>query len=71
MTAQLSSASGRDDSGFSLPRTGSYGTVISDVAPGLGVRPGESNPARMLAVVLVFVVVVAVFLGLTLVWWLA
>lgn len=70
MTAQLSPASGRDGSGFPRPRTGSYGTVTSDVAPGAGVRPGESDPSRMLAAVLVLVVV-TIFMVLPLAWWLA
>ncbi|MGH3693732.1 MAG: hypothetical protein ACRDRX_07030 [Pseudonocardiaceae bacterium] len=69
MTTQLNPASDRDSSGFPRPRTGSYGTVTSDIAPGLGVRPGESDPTRMLAAVLV-IVVVAIFMGLTLAWWL-
>lgn len=69
MTAHLNPAFGHDDGGSPRPRIGGYGTVTSDVAPGLGVRPGESDPARMLAAVLVLVVV-TIFMGLSLMWWL-
>lgn len=37
---------------------------------GLGVRAGESNPARMLAVVLVLVAIM-IIMAVALVWWLA
>jgi hypothetical protein len=38
--------------------------------PGLGVRPGESDPAAMLARVLLLLAVFAVLTGLGLAWWL-
>jgi hypothetical protein len=38
--------------------------------PGLGVRPGESDPARMLCRVLVLLTVTALMAVLALAWWL-
>lgn len=38
--------------------------------PGLGVRPGESDPAAMLCRVLLLLVIVVVMAGLGLAWWL-
>jgi hypothetical protein len=37
----------------------------------LGVRPGESDPARMLSHVLVLLVVIVPMAALALAWWLA
>ncbi len=75
MEPQLASPSSHEDK--NLPRlcTGGTGTLVdcidsrSYVHSGLGVRPGESNPGRMLGAVLLLVVAIAV-LGLGLVWWL-
>ena len=67
MTAQASPASGRD--GIPRPRTSSYNMATSDVISGVGLRPGESDPARMLSGVLILVIAV-VIMTLTLVWWL-
>lgn len=39
--------------------------------PGLGVRPGESNPAGMLCHVLLLLVALTVMAALGLAWWLA
>jgi hypothetical protein len=74
MTAQLTPASGRDDSSFPRPRPGSYGTRsygtgASDVIGGVRTRPGESDPARMLSGVLVLVISI-IIMALALVWWL-
>jgi hypothetical protein len=43
--------------------------MTADPVGDLGVRPGESNPARMLAAVLLLTVTMMV-LALTLAWWL-
>ncbi|MGH3549407.1 MAG: hypothetical protein ACRDQU_15140 [Pseudonocardiaceae bacterium] len=69
MTQQLTPAAGHSDSGredngfedagFPRPRTGGD----------LGVRPGESNPARMLSGVLLLTVAM-MLIALTLAWWL-
>jgi hypothetical protein len=40
------------------------------VRPGLSVRPGESDPAAMLARVLLLLVVLTVLAALGLAWWL-
>ncbi|HET9255655.1 MAG TPA: hypothetical protein VFO16_10685 [Pseudonocardiaceae bacterium] len=69
MTAQLPPASNHDD-GYPWSRAGSPGTLAPELHSGEGVRPGESDPARMLAAVLVLVVLTIV-VALTLVWWLA
>lgn len=63
MTQQLTPASGREDP---RPRTEANITADSD----LGVRPGESNPARMLSGVLLLVVAM-IIMALALAWWLA
>jgi hypothetical protein len=39
--------------------------------PDLAVRPGESNPAKMLCLVLLLLAVIAPLGALALVWWLA
>lgn len=70
MTAQLTPASGRDDSGFPRPRTGRSHPETSDVISGVHTQPGESDPARMLSGVLLLVIVTVV-MTLALVWWLA
>ena len=67
MTAQASPASGRD--GIPRPRTGSYSMMTSDVISGMDPRPGESDPVRMLSGVLMLVMA-AIIMTLTLVWWL-
>jgi hypothetical protein len=64
MTAHLTPGSGRKDSGYLGPRFGS-----DDPLTCLGVREGESNPARMLSAVLILVFV-AVVVGLMMAWWL-
>ncbi|MDQ3901260.1 MAG: hypothetical protein M3319_12790 [Actinomycetota bacterium] len=68
MTAHLSPGSGRKGNGIPRPRTGSYDTAHLDVG-GLGVRHGDSNPARMLSGVLILVIV-AIVMALMLAWWL-
>lgn len=64
MTAHLTPGSGRKDTGYPRPRFD-----IADSMAGLGVRQGESDPARMLsgALILVFV---AVIMAVMLAWWL-
>ncbi|MDQ3906243.1 MAG: hypothetical protein M3300_12585 [Actinomycetota bacterium] len=64
MTAHLTPGSGRKDSGYFEPRFGS-----NDPMTGLGLRGGESDPARMLSGVLILVFV-AVVVGLMMTWWL-
>jgi hypothetical protein len=64
MTAHLTPGSGRKDTGYPGPRFG-----IDDSMPGLGVRQGESDPARMLSAVLILVFV-AVIMAVMLAWWL-
>jgi hypothetical protein len=64
MTAHLTPGSGRKDTGYPRQRLGS-----DDFVTGLGVREGESNPARMLAGVLILVFV-AVIMAVMLAWWL-
>lgn len=78
MTPRLTPASGREDRGFpqgfpqglSQPPAGSYGALASEFGSDVGVRWGESDPARMLAGVLMLVMV-TVITGLALAWWLA
>jgi hypothetical protein len=79
MTQQLTPASGREDSGVPRWRPGNHGSPGNHGAPGsysalasefgseLGVRPGESDPARMLVGVLLLVVATIV---MALAWWL-
>lgn len=75
MEHQLTPASGRQDENVSRLRPGSdsalHGCLDSDLHlhDDLGLRPGESDPGRMLCVVLLLVVAMVVVLGL--VWWLA
>jgi hypothetical protein len=70
MTAQLPPASGHSGDDFPRPRPASRSTLISDVGRGVGVQPGESDPARMLSGVLVLVVA-TITMALMLAWWLA
>jgi hypothetical protein len=75
MEHQLTPPSGREDENVPQLRTGSNSALTggfdSDLylsSGDLGVRPGESDPGRMLAAVLLLVVAMVV---LGLVWWLA
>lgn len=75
MTPRLTPASGREDHGFKQglsqqPPTGSYGALASEFGSDVGVRWGESDPARMLSGVLMLVMT-TIIMGLALVWWLA
>jgi hypothetical protein len=67
MTQQLTPASGREDSDFPRPRTGSHSALTSGLRSDLGVRPGESDPGRMLGGVLLLLIATIV---LALAWWL-
>jgi hypothetical protein len=75
MEHQFTSPSGREDENVPRLWTGASSAAVdcidpgSDLHSGLGVRPGESNPGRMLCAVLLLVVAVLV-LGLGLAWWL-
>lgn len=74
MTQQLTPAAGRsgpgrEDSGFPRPRTAGDNARTSETGGDLGVRPGESNPARMLSGVLLLTVAM-MLIALTLAWWL-
>ncbi|HWR48426.1 MAG TPA: hypothetical protein VN327_12575 [Pseudonocardiaceae bacterium] len=69
MTPQLTPASGREDNGFPRSRTGSNSALTAERPRDLGVRPGESDPARMLSGVLLLVVA-TIIMVLALVWWL-
>jgi hypothetical protein len=74
MTQHLTSAAGREDNGFPRPQAGDRRALSADPlasGPGadLGVRPGESNPARMLSGVLLLAVAV-IIMALVLAWWL-
>jgi hypothetical protein len=69
MTPQLTPASGREDNGFLWSRPGSNSAHAEGLRRDLGVRPGESDPARMLSGVLLLVVM-TVAIALTLAWWL-
>jgi hypothetical protein len=74
MEHQLTPPSREDENVLRL-RTGSNSTLVDCIDSGsylhsdLGVRPGESNPGRMLCAVLLLVVAIIV-LGLGLAWWL-
>lgn len=71
MTQQLTPASGREDNGFPRPRTGGNTSLTADPGGKVGVRPGESNPARMLSGVLLLTVAMMIMaLVLALAWWL-
>ncbi len=76
MAHQLTPPSGREDEGLPRFQTESNsalsGCVDADLylRRALGVRPGESDPGRMLGSVLL-IVVAAVVVMLALVWWLA
>ena len=74
MTPQLTPASVREDNGFpGFPPPLTTGQTTGKSAPGAGlgsdldVRPGESDPARMLSGVLLLVVATIITV---LVWWL-
>ncbi|MGH3779639.1 MAG: hypothetical protein ACRDRO_03140 [Pseudonocardiaceae bacterium] len=74
MTQQLTPAAGRsdhgrEDRGFPRPRTSGDSALTADTGNDLGVRPGESNPARMLSGVLLLTVAMMI-IALTLAWWL-
>jgi hypothetical protein len=74
MTQQLTPAAGRsdhgrDDNGFPRPRTGGGSARTANPGGDLGVRPGESSPARMLSGVLLLTVAM-MLIALTLAWWL-
>jgi len=81
MTQQLTPTSGREDSVVPRLRPGSpgasgrhsasgrHGALASELGSELGVRPGESDPARMLGGVLLLVVATIVMV-LALAWWL-
>lgn len=75
MEHQLTPPSSREDENVLRVRAGSNSALVdcidagSYLHDGLGVRPGESNPGRMLCAVLLLVVATVV-LGLGLVWWL-
>jgi hypothetical protein len=67
MTPQLTPASGREDNGFPPPRTTSKSAPGAGLGSDLDVRPGESDPARMLSGVLLLVVATIITV---LMWWL-
>jgi hypothetical protein len=69
MTQHLSPAAGRGDNGFPRPRTAGNSALTADPVGHLGVRPGESDPARMLAGVLLLTVAMMI-MALVLAWWL-
>ncbi|MGA9311653.1 MAG: hypothetical protein WBV74_14945 [Pseudonocardiaceae bacterium] len=69
MTQHLTPAAGREDNGFPRPRTAGSSALTAEPVGDLGVRPGESNPARMLAGVLLLTVAM-VLMALALAWWL-
>ena len=69
MTQHLTPPAGREDNGFPRPRTAGSSALTADPVGDLGVRPGESNPARMLAGVLLLTVAM-VLMALVLAWWL-
>ena len=69
MTQHLSPAAGRGDNGFPRPRTAGSSALTAEPAGDRGVRPGESNPARMLAGVLLLTVAMMI-MALVLAWWL-
>ncbi len=63
------SDSGRGDNGFSRPRAAGNSALTAEPVDNLGVRPGESDPARMLAGVLLLTVAMMIMV-LTFAWWL-
>lgn len=69
MTQHLSPAAGRGDNGFPRPRTAGSSALTAEPVGDRGVRPGESNPARMLAGVLLLTVAMMI-MALVLAWWL-
>jgi hypothetical protein len=77
MEYQLTPPPSREDGDVPWLRTGSNTAFVEGAAAdlhlhsGLGVRPGESNPGRMLCAVLLLVAAIIVLgLGLGLAWWL-
>lgn len=72
MEYQLTPPPSREDENVPWLRTGgntAFADADSYLRGSLGVRPGESNPGRMLCAVLLLVMAIAV-LGLGLAWWL-
>ncbi|MBA2471167.1 MAG: hypothetical protein DLM61_10520 [Pseudonocardiales bacterium] len=69
MTQHLTPAAGREDNGFPRPRTGGNGALTADPVGDLGVRPGDSNPARMLSAVLLLAITM-IIMAVALVLWL-
>ncbi|MGH3773000.1 MAG: hypothetical protein ACRDRW_16675 [Pseudonocardiaceae bacterium] len=69
MTPHLTPASGRENDRYPRSRTGSNSAPTVERHPDLGVRPGESDPARMLSGVLLLVVA-TIIMVLALAWWL-
>ncbi|MBV9142864.1 MAG: hypothetical protein JO115_18450 [Pseudonocardiales bacterium] len=70
MSPQLTPATGHQDSSFPPSRTGSHRLPTTELLCDLGVRPGESDPARMLAGVLLLVAATLI-MALALLWWLS
>lgn len=70
MTPQLTPASGREHNGFPGRQIGTHSALAPGLGSGLGARPGESDPGRMLAGVLLLVVA-TIIMVLALVWWMA
>ncbi|MGB8963987.1 MAG: hypothetical protein WCC38_18770 [Pseudonocardiaceae bacterium] len=69
MTQHLTPAAGREDNGFPRLRAGGNSALTAEPSAGLGVRPGESDPARMLSGVLLLAVAM-IIMALALAWWL-
>ncbi|MGH3722362.1 MAG: hypothetical protein ACRDRI_26685 [Pseudonocardiaceae bacterium] len=69
MTPQLTPASGREDDYFLRSRAGRNGAPTVERHLDLGLRPGESDPARMLSGVLLLVAA-TIIMVLALAWWL-
>jgi hypothetical protein len=69
MTQHLTPAAGREGNGFPRPRIGGNGALTADPIGDLGVRPGDSDPARMLSAVLLLAIAM-IIIAVALVWWL-